>query len=56
MADLFDLPLSLGTITNLERATVQELAAPVAEAWSYMEAQPAAYLDETGWREGRARA
>jgi transposase len=56
MADLFGLPLSLGTITNLERATVQALAAPVAEARSYMQAQPAAYLDETGWREGCARA
>jgi hypothetical protein len=56
MTDLFGLPSSLGTITNLERATVQALAAPVAEARSYMQAQPAAYLDETGWREGCARA
>ena len=32
MADLFGLPMSLGTIANLEHATVQALAAPVAEA------------------------
>ena len=32
------------------------LAQPVAEARAYVQAQPVAYLDETGWREGRARA
>jgi transposase len=56
MADLFNLPISLGTITNLEQATMQALAEPVAEARAYVQEQPAAYLDETGWREGRARA
>jgi transposase len=56
MADLFGLPLSLGTIANLEQATVQALAAPVAEAQTYVRAQPIAHLDETGWREGCTRA
>jgi transposase len=56
MADLFRLPLSVGTIANLEHATVQALAVPVAEARSYVQQQPAAYLDETGWREGQPRA
>jgi len=56
MADLFELPLSLGTIPHLEQATVQAIAAPVAEAQAYVRAQPVAHLDETGWREGRARA
>jgi transposase len=32
MADLFGLPLSVGTIVNLEQATVQAVAEPVAEA------------------------
>ena len=56
MADLCGLPLSLGTIANLEHATVQALAAPVAEAQTYVREQARAYLDETGWRAGHARA
>jgi transposase len=56
MADLFGIPLSLGTIANLEHATVQALAAPVAEAQTHVRTQSIAHLDETGWREGRARA
>jgi transposase len=56
MADLFGLPISLGTITNLEQATTQALAAPVAEAQAAVREQSIAHLDETGWREGRTRA
>jgi transposase len=56
LADLFGLPLSLGTIPHLEQATVQAVAAPVAEARTFVQAQPSAHLDETGWREGRTRA
>jgi transposase len=56
MEDLFGLLMSLGTIANLEQATVQTLTAPVAEARAYVQAQPVAYLDETGWREGQQRA
>jgi transposase len=56
MADLFGIPLSLGTIANLEHATVQALAAPVAEAQTHVREQSHAHLDETGWREGHARA
>jgi transposase len=56
MADLFGMPLSLGTIANLEHATVQALAAPIAAAQTPVRAQAIAQLDETGWREGRARA
>src|SRR5690349_1483107 len=56
MADLFGLPMSLGTIANLEHATVQAVAAPVAEAQRHVRTQSIAHLDETGWREGHARA
>jgi transposase len=56
LADLFGVPMGVGTITNLEQATVQALAAPVAETRAYVQAQPSAYLDETGWREGVERA
>jgi transposase len=56
MADLFRLPLRVGTLANLAQATVQALAAPVAEARGDVQQPPAAYLDETGWREGPHRA
>jgi transposase len=32
------------------------VAAPVADAQAYAHAQPVAHLDETGWRDGHARA
>jgi transposase len=54
--DLVGVAIGLGTITNLEHAIVQALAAPVAEARAYVRTQPTAYLDETGWREGQQRA
>jgi transposase len=56
LEDLCSLPLSVGTIANLEQATAEALAQPVEAARGYIQAQHAAYLDETGWREGRARA
>jgi transposase len=56
LEDLFGVALSLGTLANLEQATVQAVAKPVAEARTYVQQQPAAYLDETGWREGPQRA
>jgi transposase len=54
--DLFGVELGLGTIANLEPATTQAVAEPVAEARAYVQTQPAADADETGWREGRQRA
>ena len=56
LEDLFGIAIGLGTVANLEQATVQASAEPVAEARTYVQAQPAAYLDETGWREGQQRA
>jgi transposase len=56
LEDLFGVSLGGGTVANLEQATVQAVAEPVAEARAYVQAQPAAYLDETGWREGPQRA
>jgi transposase len=56
MADLFGVSVSLGTVAQLEQATALALAAPVADARAYVQAQPVAYLDETGWREGQQRA
>jgi transposase len=56
LGDLLGLPMSRGTLANLEQATVQALAEPVAEARAYGQGQATAYLDDTGWREGRQRA
>jgi transposase len=52
----FGVALGLGSIANLEQATTQAVAQPVAEAQAYVQTQPAAYADETGWREGQQRA
>ncbi len=54
--DLFGVSIGGGILANLEQTTVAALAQPVAEARAYVQAQPVVYLDETGWREGRARA
>jgi transposase len=56
LEDLFGVALGLGTLANLEQATAAALAEPVAEVRADVQAQPVAYLDETGWREGRQRA
>jgi transposase len=56
MEDLCGLPMSLGTLTHLEQATVQALATPVTAAQAYVQAQPVASLDETGWHDGVTRA
>src|SRR5262249_36839518 len=56
LADLFGLPLRLGTIPHLAQATAPAVATPVPDAQASVRAQPVAHLDETGWREGRARA
>jgi transposase len=56
LEDLFGVSLGLGTIANLEQATIRAVAEPVAEARAYVQAQPTAYADETGWREGQHRA
>jgi transposase len=54
--DLFGVELGLGTIANLEQATTAAVAEPVAEARVYVQSQPVAHVDDTGWREGRQRA
>jgi transposase len=54
--DLFRVDISLGSVSAIEEAASEVLAEPVGEAQSYVQAQPVAYVDETGWREGKRRA
>jgi len=56
MVEVFGLPMRLGSMANVEQATAQAVAEPVAAARASVQQQPAAYLDETGWREGQQRA
>jgi transposase len=56
LADMFGLPMSLGTLINLEQAITRAVAGPVEEAREYVQAQATVSMDETGWRQGRERA
>jgi transposase len=56
MDEVFGVPMSVGTISPLEQATTEAVAAPVEEAHTYVQAQEVAHLDETSWRQGDKRA
>jgi transposase len=54
--DFFDVPISLGSISNLEQATSVAVAAPVEEVAHVIREAPVVHADETGWYELRKRA
>ena len=56
MAEVFGVPMSVGTISPLEQATTEAVAVPVEEVRTYVQAQEVAHLDETSWRQGDKRA
>jgi transposase len=56
MAEVFGVPMSVGTISQLEQATTEAVAAPVEEARLYVHELAGAHLDETSWRQGDKRA
>jgi len=56
MAEVFGVPMSVGTISLLEQATTAVVAAPVEEARTYVHEQAVAHLDETSWCQGGKRA
>jgi len=56
MADFFQAHVSLGSVPALERRTSEAISEPVEEARQYVQQQPVAHLDETGWREANQRA
>jgi transposase len=56
MDEVFGVPLSVGTVSQLEQATTAAVAAPVEDAHTYVREQAVAHLDETRWRQGDKRA
>ena len=56
MEEVFGVPMSVGTVSQLEQATTVALAAPVEEAQTYVREQAVAHLDETSWRQAGKRA
>ena len=52
MDDVLRVPVSVGTLSQLERATTEAVTAPVEEARTSVHAQEVAHLDETHWRQG----
>ena len=54
--DFFGVPISLGSIANLEQATSEALASPVDEVARTIRDQPVVHADETGWFEHSKRA
>ena len=56
MAEVCGVPMSVGTISQLEQATTEAVAAPVEAARTYVHEQAVAHLDETSWRQGDKRA
>ncbi len=49
-AAVFDAPVSLGTVANLEQEVSAALAAPHREAVEAVRAAPAKHADETSWK------
>src|SRR5467141_3859692 len=56
MDDVFGVPWSVGTISQLEQATTEVLGEPVEEARGAVAAQAVAHVDETSGRQGGKRA
>jgi transposase len=52
MDEVFGIPISVGTVSQLEQATTAAVAAPVEEARTSVHKQAVAHLDETRWRQG----
>jgi transposase len=48
---IFDAPLALGTVSNLEQEMSAALAAPYAEAIEAVRQAPVKHADETGWKQ-----
>ena len=56
MQNFCGVQISLGSISKIEKTATSALAAPVAEAKAYIEKQPVAHIDETGFWQQAKRA
>jgi transposase len=57
MEDLFEAPISTGSVVSLQLSTSEVVREVVEEAHLYVQQQEGAkHLDETGWKQGRSRA
>lgn len=56
LRDAFGVKLSLGSVSECERAVSEALEAPYAEALAYAQEQPVKHADETGWPEAKTKA
>jgi transposase len=56
MADFFQADVSLGSVPALEQRSSETLGEPVEKAREYVQTQPVAHMDETGWREANQKA
>lgn len=54
--DFFGIRVSLGSVSNLEQAASEAIAAPVEEVGEAIRTEPVVYADETGWYETNKRA
>lgn len=55
LEDFFRVPISLGSISALERRTSKAIASAVEKARDYVKEQAQAHMDETGWYEENKR-
>jgi transposase len=55
LEEIFGIPMSVATVSQLEQAMTAVLVAPVEEARTYVREQAVAHLDETSWRQGDKR-
>jgi len=56
LSDGYGVEMALGTVHQLEQTTSQAVAQPVEAAQACVEKEEAANIDETGWKEGKAKA
>lgn len=55
LATIFQVQMSLGTVSNQEALVSQALAVPVAEAQAYVQQQSQVNIDETSWAKNNRR-
>ena len=56
MATFFEVPISLGAISRVEKRCERAIATPVKDTEAYVRQQAVVHMDETGWREENKKA